>query len=291
MLALAECLRYDAVVTVEDKESEPLLSGPYDEELSDVLADLCDPAEIRESIEHALYGDDEAATVYVEKYATFAHELLKTIADSGESRSLVRSGNGQFEVQDETGARGGWLEDALEQSAAEAPFSSWSAELGMERGILVHVLALLRDMLPDAEPLEPPGLTARRIVALSHADTRRFFRAIRRSLDTDEPALERTQRLFGLSLTELGRLFGVSRQGVSDWMARGIPAERQDKVATVAAIADLLEHKLKTDRIPGIARRQADAYRGRTMLELIAEDRQRELLELTRQSFDWANAA
>jgi hypothetical protein len=35
----------------------------------------------------------------------------------------------------------------------------------------------------------------------------------------------------------------------------------------------------------------ADAYGGKTMLELIGENRQRELLELVRDSFAWSQAA
>ncbi len=97
--------------------------------------------------------------------------------------------------------------------------------------------------------------------------------------------------VFRLSKSELGRLFGVTRQAIDGWLAQGVPAEREDKLATLLALADLLERKLKTDRIPGIARRPAEAYGGHTMLELIAADRQRELLELVRRSFDWSQAA
>jgi hypothetical protein len=62
-------------------------------------------------------------------------------------------------------------------------------------------------------------------------------------------------------------------------------------VATISSIADLLERKLKPGRVAGIARRAAPAYGGKTMLELIAEERHDELLEITRRSFDWATAA
>ena len=70
-----------------------------------------------------------------------------------------------------------------------------------------------------------------------------------------------------------------------------LAAERQEKVQTLVAIADLLERKLKPGRLAGVARRPADAYGGKTMLELIAADQHRELLELVRESFDWASAA
>jgi DNA-binding XRE family transcriptional regulator len=91
-----------------------------------------------------------------------------------------------------------------------------------------------------------------------------------------------------LSETELGRLFGVSRQAVGQWRERGVPSSRKTKVATVAAICDLLCHRLKHERIPGIARRPADAYGGLSMLEMIERGREDELLTLVRRSFDWA---
>jgi hypothetical protein len=50
---------------------------------------------------------------------------------------------------------------------------------------------------------------------------------------------------FELSETELGRLFGVSRQAVGQWRDRGVPSSRMAKVTTVAAICDLLGHQLK----------------------------------------------
>jgi hypothetical protein len=94
---------------------------------------------------------------------------------------------------------------------------------------------------------------------------------------------------FELTETELGRLFGVSRQAVGQWRERGVPSNRMAKVATVAAIGDLLRHRLRTERIPGIARRPADAYGGLSMLEMIERDRQDELQAEIRRSFDWAS--
>jgi hypothetical protein len=94
-----------------------------------------------------------------------------------------------------------------------------------------------------------------------------------------------------LSETELGRLFGVSRQAVGQWRDRGVPSNRMAKLATVAAICDLLRHQLKAERIPGIARRPAGAYGGLSMLEMIEGDRQDELQAKIRQSFDWGTTA
>src|SRR3954454_3862874 len=102
--------------------------------------------------------------------------------------------------------------------------------------------------------------------------------------------LDEIQDAFELSNVELGRLFGVSRQAVGEWRRRGVPGSRKEKAATVAAVADLLSHRLKPERIPGIARRPAKAYGGRTILEMIERDRQDELQSKIRRSFDWASA-
>ena len=101
--------------------------------------------------------------------------------------------------------------------------------------------------------------------------------------------LDEIQAAFGLTNTELGRLFGVSRQAVDQWRARGVPGNRQEKAAAIAATADLLSHQLKAERLPGIARRPA--YAGLTMLQMIERDRHLDLLERVRVVFDWASAA
>ena len=103
--------------------------------------------------------------------------------------------------------------------------------------------------------------------------------------------LDQIRDTFALSDTELGRLFGVRRQAVAQWREREIPGRRQAKAATVAAVCDLLKHRLKPERIPGIARQPAAAYGGLSMLEMIERDRHDELHELVRRSFDWAATA
>jgi DNA-binding XRE family transcriptional regulator len=107
----------------------------------------------------------------------------------------------------------------------------------------------------------------------------------------DEHPLRRLMDAFGLSKTALARLFGVRRQAIDGWLAHGVPAERQEKLVVLLDIAELLERKLKAGRLPGAARRPADAYDGQTMLDLVAADRHRELLESVRASFDWSTAA
>lgn len=99
--------------------------------------------------------------------------------------------------------------------------------------------------------------------------------------------LDEIASTLALSRSELARLFGVRRQALTDWSKRGIPSGRLAKAASVAATCDLLRRYLRAERIPGIARLPAEAYGGRTMLEMIEQDRHEELRERVRRSFDW----
>jgi hypothetical protein len=103
--------------------------------------------------------------------------------------------------------------------------------------------------------------------------------------------LDDVQATFGLTDTELAGLFGVRRQAVGQWRERGLPSTRQEKAAAIASVGDLLRHRLKRERISGIARRPARAYGGLTMLEMIERDRHLELLMQVRASFDLAATA
>lgn len=104
-------------------------------------------------------------------------------------------------------------------------------------------------------------------------------------------SLEHICNVLGTNHGELAVLFGVRRQAVDQWMSRGVPAARQEKLATIGAIVDLLAAKLKPDRIPGVMRRPAPAYNGRSALTAIAADEQDLVLAELRDSFDWSSAA
>lgn len=105
----------------------------------------------------------------------------------------------------------------------------------------------------------------------------------------DGRQLERVMRLWGLSRAELGELFGVSRQAVSKWVVRRVPAERAGQVADVAAITDLLSRYLRRDRIPAVVRRRASRLGERSLLELVGEGRTGEALQRTREMFTFSD--
>jgi hypothetical protein len=242
-------------------------------------------------LERALEGSDDATREYVRCFHTLTLLVLDE-AHRVRPDIIVRNDEGDLAVIDVKGVPRRAPVEALETVSAEAPFSPWTAWFPLEEAVALdltsRVCLLIGLRGPDVVPTEP-GVGE----GVDDLTARRFLRRVRFYLNhpEDEHPLRRLMDTFGLSKTALGSLFGVRRQAVDQWLERGVPADRQEKVQTLIAIVDLLERKLKPGRLAGVARRPADAYGGKTMLELIAADRHRELLELVRESFDWASAA
>jgi hypothetical protein len=179
----------------------------------------------------------------------------------------------------------------LAQEAMRAPFTDWVGTLGPGEGTAAVIVALLREMLPDTEPLPRPQERRQPAWGLDESEVLRFYRAVLDELEGGSAPLERIRDVLGINQTELASLFSVRRQALDYWSANGVPAERQEKLATLGEIADLLVAKLKTDRIPGVLRRPATAYGGRSALEAIADDEAELVLAELRDAFDWATAA
>lgn len=133
-----------------------------------------------------------------------------------------------------------------------------------------------------------PGAAAARLLA-DHDDA--WVSALTDELDRQLRAhrLERIMRLWGLSRTDLGAMFGISRQAVSKWLIHGVPPERRALVADVDAITDLLDHYVKRDRIAAVVRRRAPRLGDRSLIELITAGGSAEALELTRQMFAFSD--
>src|SRR5215208_6608706 len=229
-------------------------------------------ASIEGELREALAGSESATRAYVHEYRLLTARLLAAAhaADGALARASAHT-----------------LTDVIEHTAASAPFTPWVARYELGDGVALVALNTLRELL-GVRSLQPPPVVA----VADDVAVQRFMRRVRHFLNhpEDQNPLERLMEAFDLNKSELGRLFGVSRQAIDGWLEKGVPSDRQEKLATLLAVTDLLERKLKSDRIPGIARRPADAYGGKTMLELIAEDRQRELLGLVRDSFAWSQA-
>jgi len=103
-------------------------------------------------------------------------------------------------------------------------------------------------------------------------------------------SLERTLNVWGLSQSEAAQLFGVSRQALSKWLARGAPVERAVGLADLAAATDLLVHHLERDRIPAVVRRAFPAARNRSLVDLLKAGETRTILTFCRDMFRFDRA-
>jgi hypothetical protein len=244
-------------------------------------------------LESALEGSVEATREYVRYYHVLTVRVLDE-AHRARPDVVVRTPDGHLALIDVKGTPRRAPVEALETAAAEAPFGPWTARFPLEEAVALDLASRVRLLIGlRALELRPADSGVGDVVDVDDLTARRFLRRVRFQLNhpDDEHPLRRLMNSFELSKTELGSLFGVRRQAVDQWLERGVlPAERQEKVQTLIAITDLLERKLKPGRLAGVARRPADAYGGKTMLEMIAANGHRELLELVRDSFDWASA-
>lgn len=131
--------------------------------------------------------------------------------------------------------------------------------------------------------LDPRTAAAQLVEGHDEAWLSRFAEEVGRRLTGR--GLDRVMRLWQLSRTELGELFGVSRQAASKWLEGGVPPERAALVADLEAMTDLLERYLKPGRVPAVVRRRAPRLGGASLLELVRAGRSAEALARTREMF------
>lgn len=142
---------------------------------------------------------------------------------------------------------------------------------------------------PALAQLDPKQAAQRLVEEQSDATWLASFAAeLDRRLAPDQ--LARVMALWKLSRSELGRLFGVSRQGVTKWLDEGVPAERVEQVADLTAMNDLLVRYLKRDRIAAVVRRAAPNLGGVSLLDLVATGRSDKALAATQQMFSFGDA-
>lgn len=129
-------------------------------------------------------------------------------------------------------------------------------------------------------------------LAADQRDDRRWLDEFAESLDRYRAAqsFARVLSVWDLSRAEAARAFGVSRQALSKWLQHGVPAERSEAIADVAAATDVLVHHLKRDRIPAVVRRTAAELGKRSLLELLAAGETRVLLAACREMFRFEQA-
>ncbi len=241
---------------------------------------------LRAHFDGAIAGNSRSAREYIEIWRRLVDRVLRDMR--AEFPDLVVEVGGVLLVTDVERVASPVSSMVLELEALVAPFSSWvtrSNDVG-----LGACAALIQSVRVAASGLHPVELDVEALphVECSDAQVRAFRGLVLRALEPERQDLERIQEIFGLSTTKIADLFGVTRQALDQWRTVAIPASRQEKLATVGSIADLLDSNLKTGRIPGVVRRPAAGYGGRSMLDMITEDRQDEVLSRVRASFDWA---
>lgn len=97
--------------------------------------------------------------------------------------------------------------------------------------------------------------------------------------------LDRFLRLWNVSRAEAGRMFGVSRQAVSQWLTSP-PADRAPEIAALGRATSTLARHVKRERIPAVVRRRAPALGDRSLLEMAGEGRFDEVAEAVDDMFD-----
>lgn len=255
------------------KTLEHLLRDTAPSRVADAVVKLDDGslATIDASLPGALAGDREQVRAYVDAYKRLVDRVLEEVEDDRRDPPPL-------------------LRTALWGEAMSAPFSEWVGSLEPGRGTAVAIVQILRSTLPDGgKPISPPARRKLPTWEIDEGDVVRFYRAVAALLEASEHPLQRIRGTFDLNRTEAAVLFGVRRQALEGWERSGIPSERQTKLATIGAIADLLEARLKADRIAATVRRPAPAYGNRSILEAIAADDEARVLEELRAGFDWAS--
>lgn len=268
--------------------AEELLRGDADrasDAVDEIAHDLL--AQLEEVVPDALKGRAESVQRYRRTYDALLHRCTEAIRDA----DLAWIDPDGRQVFAEVKRHGSGPHEFVLATFVDAPLSRWAAALGPGRGVALVMVEALRD-LAGAEPMQqPPSVRVPVEDGRDWDQLYRYLRTAQKQALVDPDPLERIAQVLDLNETELGRLFGVTRQAIDQWRIKGVPRARQAKLATVAAIADLLDRKLKSGRVPGVVRRAAEAYGDRTMLDVIAADEYQWLLANLRDAFDWSTTA
>jgi hypothetical protein len=207
----------------------------------------------------ALRGDEASARLYARAWGALVRAVLEARGDAP------------------PGAAG-----VLDRLAVTAPFAAG--------GPVVALLSAATAMMPEmAAP--PSPVTAPAAVPDDPLAFERFATVVLQEVAGAGTALERLMAGWQLSVTDVGRLFGVARQAVQQWLLDGVPPARQPKLAVVLRIADLLEANLQPDRIPAVVRTPAEAYGGRSILAAIAGGDHDRVFASVERAFDWSATA
>jgi hypothetical protein len=175
--------------------------------------------------------------------------------------------------------------ELLRRGTAEVP---WVTPSGDGLGVVTVLVDRLRGL---AGGLRPQCVGTRHDI-----DVHRFSWFLKSMAEIEHEQasaspLRRAMTTLELSSSEMADLMGVKRQAVDKWLLAGPPEDRMQKIGAVAEIADLLRYRLRDGMPAVVARRNAEAYGGRSMLDMIADDEQEWLRQSVKESFDFTRVA
>lgn len=244
-------------------------------------------AEIGAVLQAAVSGQRRAAYSYVRNWRLLARTLLRNLSEV--RPDLVIQVENDYLLVDVKQQPSLIAQDLLVSTAMQAPFSPWVITMTPHLGAAVSLVSELRKYTLGYHPIPVPAEQN----ALPHWDIdraafQRFSHYVWMLMQEDLSPLERIGQTFELSDTELGHLFGVSRQAIGQWIEQGIPTARSAKVLAVVQILDALEGNLRPERIPGVVRQPAGVFKRKSILQLIEADKHLMARDLIRDSFEWA---
>lgn len=149
---------------------------------------------------------------------------------------------------------------------------------------MIAVDIKLRDNLPMDTSIAPRDLAHELLESADPDWVRELVDELDRVVRA-EP-LHRLTSLWNLSNAAAARIFGVSRQAFSKWLATGPPADRVDEVTLVDNITSLLDRYVARERIPAVVRRPATRLGGRSLIETLAAGDYRSAADVMAATFD-----
>jgi DNA-binding XRE family transcriptional regulator len=250
-------------------EAVRVLDATTQEELA-AAAEALDPratSELGPITQRALAGSREAARAYARIASRYVDEMITTMG--------VPAG-----TPETAGIR-----SVLLARSIDAPLTGWAGHFGLGRGVVAAIASSAREF--EGGAIAAPSGWNPEVLA---SDVSGFQHRVLAELRGSDDPLVQIGRELELSQSDLGSLFGVTRQAISQWLERGVPSDRLADVASVLAVVRVLVRKLKAGRAAMVARRPAPALGGATLLEALAKD-PTGTEQLVEQAFDWSATA
>ena len=79
------------------------------------------------------------------------------------------------------------------------------------------------------------------------------------------------RKVFALTRTDAARLFNVSPEAVTKWERNGVPVRRLAELDRCYQLAQMMQRRLRPDRLPALVRTPAPDFNNHNVLDVIAE--------------------